>query len=119
MGRPVRLLRMSARLLLLALSVGALGPMLHGVHAEDCEPSFIAHDEAAHHFQSPTPDPAPYAGDEHCVACHFARSSRGPVSWESTGLTPFSNGYRLSHTDGALVGTVTIAQLPARAPPRV
>ena len=119
LGLSAAMLRVSARLLVLALSVTALGPILHGVHADECEPSFIVHDETAHHFQSAVPDRAPLPGGEHCVACHFARSSRGPVSWEPTGLTSLASGNLLFHSDGNLVALVAAAPLPARAPPRV
>jgi hypothetical protein len=114
---PASWLRASARLLVLALSVGVLGPVLHGVHAEDCEPLFVVHDEAAHHFQSAVPDDTPLTASEHCVACHFARSSRGPVSWEPSGLTSFVSGNLLFHSDGHFVAFLFAAPLPARAPP--
>jgi hypothetical protein len=116
---PVQWLRASARLLVLALSLGALGPLLHGAHAEDCEPWFVVHDETAHHFQAVSPDAAPLAAGEHCVACHFARSSRGPGSWEPSGLTSFVSGNLLTHSDPHRVAILFAAPLPARAPPRV
>ena len=117
LGVPPRLLRGSARLLVLALSVGALGPLLHGAHAEDCEPWFVVHDETAHHFQAASPDATPLAAGEHCVACHFARSSRGPVSWEPSGLTSFVSGNLFAHSDPHRVAILFAAPLPARAPP--
>ena len=112
------LLRASARLLVLALSVGALGPVLHGVHADDCEPAFVVHDEASHHFQSAVPNSTPFPAGEHCVACHFARSSRGPASWELTGITTFVSTKRLAYSGSHFVAVLLAATLPPRAPPR-
>src|SRR5688500_3578702 len=117
LGMPVPWLRASARLLVLALSLGAFGPLLHGAHAEDCEPLFVVHDETAHHFQAASPDATPLAAGEHCVACHFARSSRGPVSWEPSGLTSFVSGNLLTNSDPHRVAVLFAAPLPARAPP--
>ncbi|MBA3270510.1 MAG: hypothetical protein H0T71_08340 [Acidobacteria bacterium] len=116
---PPAIARFCAQLLVVAMSVGALGPVLHGVHDEDCEPAFVVHDEAAHRFQSAAPDGVPFPGGEHCVACHFARSSRGPVSWQRTALITFVDGGLLSHADGHFVALVAAAPLPARAPPLV
>lgn len=118
LGLPPRLLRATARLLVLAMSVGALGPMLHGVHTEDCEPPFVVHDETAHHLQASLPDAFSPAGVGHCVACHFARSSRGPVSWELTGISALVHGTLLFHSDGELVAEPSASPVPARAPPR-
>jgi hypothetical protein len=118
LGLPAWLLAASARLLLLALCVTALGPIAHGVHQDDCDPAFIVHDEKQHHVRSaaPTDDQLP---GEHCVACHFARSSRGPVSWEPSGLTALDAGVLLYHSDGQLLAAPSAAPLPARAPPRL
>jgi hypothetical protein len=118
LGMPPRLLRWSARLLVLALSTGAVGPLLHGVHAEDCEPLFVVHDETAHHFQAASSTSTPLVAGEHCVACHFARSSRGPVSWEPSGLLRFATGTLLVHFERHLVALLLAASLSARAPPR-
>lgn len=116
LGIPAWLLRASARVLLVALSVTALGPIAHEIHEDDCEPAFVLHDEAQHHVQA-----APSGRDErpeaHCVACHFARSSRGPVSWEPSGLTALNRGGLLYHTDGYLRGAPSQGPRPARAPP--
>lgn len=119
LGVPPRLLRWSARLLVLALTLASLGPALHGVHADDCEPLFVVHDASAHNFHAVAPDAAPLAIGEHCVACHFARSSRGPVSWVPNGLTNFVSGNLLPHSTNHLVAFLFAAPLPARAPPRV
>jgi hypothetical protein len=118
LGLPVWLLRVSARVLLLALSVTALGPVAHGVHDEDCDPAIVVHDEKQHHLQSPPPVPDAQPGD-HCVACHFARSSRGPASWEPSGLTALDTGVLLYHSDGTLRASPSAAPLPARAPPAI
>ena len=117
LGISASLLRISARGLLLALSVTTLGPMLHGVHEEDCEPAFVVHDERQHHFQAALPDDRGWPGGDHCVACHFARSSRGPVAWEPSGLSALSHGVLLYHSDGQLLAAPSAAPLPARAPP--
>ena len=115
LGLPQKIMRRTARLLLFALSVSTLGPMLHGAHDPDLSPLIIAHDETQHHYQAAT---APAARDgDHCVACHFVRSSRGPVSWELTGLRAFSPGQLLFHSDGELVAAPSALPLPARAPP--
>jgi hypothetical protein len=116
LGVPAWLLRASAQVLLVALSVSALGPVAHGVHEDDCEPAFVFHDENAHHVQAAGPDSAAPGGD-HCVACHFARSSRGPVSWVPSGLTALDSGVLLYHSDGELTATPSASPLPARAPP--
>jgi hypothetical protein len=117
LGIPAWLLRASAQVLLVALSVAALGPVAHGVHEDDCEPAFIFHDENQHHFQAAVPDGDGASGGDHCVACHFARSSRGPVSWEPSGLTALDSGVLLYHSDGELTAGPSTSPLPARAPP--
>ena len=116
LGIPAWLLRASARGLLLALSVTALGPIAHGVHADDCEPALVLHDQSQHHVQAALPGQEDLPGD-HCVACHFARSSRGPVAWEPSGLTGLDRGVLLYHRDGQLRAAPCVAPLPARAPP--
>jgi hypothetical protein len=116
LGISPRLLRASARVLLLALSVSALGPLAHGVHQDDCDPAAAPHDESQHHFQAATPAPDGLPGD-HCVACHFARSSRGLAAWEPSGLAALDDGSLLYHSDGRLRAAPSSAPLPARAPP--
>jgi hypothetical protein len=116
LGIPATLLHGTARVLLVALSVSALGPLAHDVHDDDCEPAFVMHDESQHHVQAAAPIERERQGD-HCVACHFARSSRGPVSWEPSGLTALDPGVLLYHTDGQLRAAPSAAPLPARAPP--
>jgi hypothetical protein len=116
LGLSPWLLRVSARVLLVALTVSAIGPIGHGAHDDGCEPAFVFHDETQHHVQAaPTLD-TQFAG-EHCVACHFARSSRGPVSWERSGLIALDNGVLLYHRDGDLRAAPSASPLPARAPP--
>ena len=116
LGVPPGLLRATARMLLLALSVSALGPVAHDVHNDDCDPAFVVHDESQHQVQSATQDADAVRGD-HCVACHFARSSRGSASWVPSGVTALDRGVLLYHSDGELRATTSAAPLPARAPP--
>lgn len=117
LGVPEWLLGASARILLLALSVATLGPALHGVHDVDCEPGFVLHDESQHHVQAADTGRASALPADHCVACHFARSSRGPVSWEPSGLTPLASSILLSDSDRRLIPAPFHLPLPARAPP--
>jgi hypothetical protein len=116
LGLPPWLLRVSVRVLLVALSVSALGPIGHATHEDDCEPAFVFHDEAQHHVQA-APALDPEVAGEHCIACHFARSSRGPVSWERSGLIALDKGVLLYHHDGHLRAAPSAAPRPARAPP--
>ena len=117
LGLPTAVLRFTSRLLLVALSVTTLGPALHGVHDTDCEPVVVFHDASQHHFDAaPTPNEEPGAAD-HCVACHFLRTSRGPVSWEPSGLQPLTSGGLLHDADGRLVAPPSVSPQPARAPP--
>jgi hypothetical protein len=116
LGIPARLFRVSARVLLVAVSLSALGPAAHEIHEDDCDPIFVLHDESQHHVQAREPLPEELSGD-HCVACHFARSSRGPVSWEPSGLIALDPGVLLYHSDGELRASPSAAPLPARAPP--
>jgi hypothetical protein len=119
LGIPAWLLHAAARVLLVALCVSALGPVAHGVHEDECEPGFVFHDEHQHHFQAALPDgDGGSDAEDHCVACHFARSSRGPVSWEPSGLTALDSGVLLYHSDGELSATPSASPLPARAPPQ-
>lgn len=115
LGIPAWLLRVSARVLLVALSVSALGPAAHDVHDDDCDPVIVLHDESQHHVQAPA-SPDELAAD-HCVACHFARSSRGPASWERSGLMALDRGVLLYHSDGELRAAPSASPRPARAPP--
>jgi hypothetical protein len=116
LGIPAWLLHASARVLLLALSVTALGPIAHGVHDDECDPVFVIHDQSQHHVQAATAGRDELPAD-HCVACHFARSSRGPVAWEPSGLTALDPGVLLYYRDGQLRAAPSAAPLPARAPP--
>jgi hypothetical protein len=116
LGVPAWLLRASARVLVLALSVSALGPLAHGAHEDDCDPIFVLHDESQHHVQAAAGGQVQLPAD-HCVGCHFARSSRGPASWEPSGLKSLDRGILLFHRDGQLRAAPSSAPLPARAPP--
>jgi hypothetical protein len=116
LGMPAWLLRAAARLLLVALSVSAFGPVAHGVHDDECDVVVVVHDEARHHVQAAAPADDRLPAD-HCVACHFARSSRGPVSWEPSGLTSLDGGVLLYHADGRLRAALSTSPVPARAPP--
>ena len=110
-------LRASARLLLLALSVTTLGPVLHGVHDTDCDPVVVLHDESQHRFAAPATGEDDATGGDHCVACHFLRTSRGPVSWEPSGLHTLRSGGLLFHSDGQIVAAPSTSPQPSRAPP--
>jgi hypothetical protein len=118
LGLATWMVRATARLLVVALSVTTLGPLLHGAHDPDLSPVIIAHDESLHHVQR-----APAPGDgfdvDHCIACHFVRSSRGAVSWEPCGLIAFASGQLLYHSDGILTAAPCATPQPARAPPLV
>ena len=117
LGLSSKMIRATARALVLALSVTTLGPALHGAHDEELQPPVVAHDESQHHLQAAhnaTPSPL---DSEHCIACHFVRSSRGPVSWEPAGLVSLARGLRLAHSDGSLSAAPAAAPTPARAPP--
>jgi hypothetical protein len=111
--------RATARLLLVALSVSTLGPVLHGVHDTECDPTFVVHDEREHHYQLSSSSPSTTPPGEHCVACHFARTTRGAVSWVPAGLHALPSGVRLLQVDGQLVPSVAATPKPARAPPLV
>lgn len=119
LGLSPWLLATSARALVLSLSVAALGPILHGVHDDVCETAVVVHDESQHHIQSArTSESGPRDGD-HCVACHFARASRGPVAWEPSGVAALADGVLLYQSDGRLIVGLPAAPVPARAPPLV
>ncbi len=117
LGLSSGLLRATAQLLLLALSVTTLGPVLHGVHDTACDPVLVLHDESQHHFQAASPDAHAGPAADHCVACHFVRASRGPVSWEPAGLLALASGDRLFHSDGQLAAAPSASPRAARAPP--
>ena len=119
LGLSPGLMRHTARLLLLALSVTTLGPALHGVHDTDCDPLVIVHDESQHHFTAASSSDNGGPPGEHCVACHFLRTSRGPVSWEPSGLHALTSGNLLYHSDGQLVAAPAASPQPARAPPAI
>ena len=117
LGLSSTIIRATARLLVLTLSVTTLGPVLHGGHDEELQAPVGAHDESQHHLQAaPGPDRGPLES-EHCVACHFVRSSRGPVSWEPAGILALAPGDRLVHSDGTLSAAPAASPSPSRAPP--
>lgn len=107
-------MRATAWVLLSALSVTTLGPMLHGAHDADFTPVVVFH---ADHDHVLTTAPGEHLAGEHCVACHFVRSSRGPVSWEPAGLHPFAAGLLVAWTDWHVTVPGTSTPVPARAPP--
>lgn len=115
LGMPGWLLRAGARLVLLALALGTVGPVSHGTHEDDCEPAFVLHDESAHHIQASRGSDV--AAPAHCVACHFARSTRFAPEWAVAGVATPDAGYLLSHADGSLIAVLSASPLPARAPP--
>jgi hypothetical protein len=115
LGLSRRVLRVAARTLLLALSVMMLGPVVHGAHDDQCDPVVVVHDASQHHVQAPASSSS--APGDHCVACHFARASRGFASWEPSGLTAFAAGVLMYHHDGQLIAAPSSVPLPARAPP--
>jgi hypothetical protein len=113
---PPRLARATARVLVLALSVTTVGPMLHGAHDAEMQSPIIALEERDHHLQRADGGDA-FPHSDHCVACHFVRSSRGAGSWEPTGLQASARGSVLYHSDGDLVAAPDASPTPARAPP--
>lgn len=117
LGVPVPALRLTSRLLLVALSVTTVGPALHGVHDTECDPLVVLHDASQHHFAAAPAADQP-AGGDHCVACHFLRTSRGPVSWEPSGLQVLTSSNLLHDSDGRLVAPLSVSPQPARAPPQ-
>lgn len=107
----------AARLLVAALSVSTFGPALHAQHDTDCAPLVILHDEHQHHVQAAADWPGPGQDADHCVACHFARSSRGPVSWEVTGLLGLESFRCVAAGEERFHPRLAAAPRPARAPP--
>ena len=55
LGLPAWLLRVSARGLLVALSVSALGAVAPEIHEDDCEPVVVLHDEGGHRGYGESP----------------------------------------------------------------
>jgi hypothetical protein len=108
----------AARALILSLSVAVLGPVLHGAHDDVCDPGVAVHDESQHSMRSARTTDGGSPDGDHCVACHFARASRGPVAWEPTGVTALADGVLLYHSDGRLFAGPVAVPVPARAPPR-
>ena len=117
LGVPTALLRFTSRLLLVTLSVTTVGPALHGVHDTDCDPVVVLHDASQHHFAAAPSAADESPGSDHCVACHFQRTSRGPISWEPSGLYALISGNLLHDSDGRLVTPPSVSPQPARAPP--
>jgi hypothetical protein len=118
-GMSPRLLRVGARTLLFALTITTLGPVLHGVHDDQYDPTPVAHDASRHQVEAGPPLDSSTSADSHCVACHFARASRGPAAWSQSGLTTLTIGVLLYHADGQLGAAPAVARRPARAPPLV
>jgi hypothetical protein len=119
LSRPLRShFTAAARALLVVLGVTTMGPLLHGVHEDGCDPAFVLHDERQHGIQTPAAPPAGDPADDHCVACHFARASRGVAAWEPSGRAGLIDGVLLPNSDGHVAATYAAAPLPARAPPR-
>jgi hypothetical protein len=117
LGLSSTVIRATARVLVLTLSVTTLGPVLHGAHDEELQAPVGTHDESQHHLQAAHgPEQGPLE-PEHCVACHFVRTSRGPISWEPAGLLALAPGDRLVHSDGRVSATPAAAPSPSRAPP--
>lgn len=110
-------MRVTARLLLLAVSVTTVGPVLHGVHDADCDPVVVLHDERQHHFAALSDEDG--SGAEHCVACHFVRSSRGPASRETRAPQAAVAGALRRASDGQLPAAIGGSPQPSRAPPLV
>jgi hypothetical protein len=117
LGISPSLLRATSQALVLALGVTTLGPALHQVHDTACEPALTLHDESRHHFQAAPSTEDDRSTADHCVACHFVRTSRGPASWQSAGLHELPSGARLHHSHGHLSTRPSAAPTPARAPP--
>ena len=117
LGLSASLLRSAARALLVSLSVAALGPVLHDAHGDRCDPPLVVHDARQHHIQSAQPGDT--RSEDHCVACHFARASRGPAAWEASGLTTLVDVGLSVDVERPVVGALSAARLPARAPPLV
>ena len=119
LGLSPWVLATAARALIVSLSIAVLGPVLHGAHDDVCDAAAAIHDESQHAMRSArTTDSGSPAGD-HCVACHFARASRGPVAWEPTGVSALVHGVLLYHSDGRLIAGPVAVPVPARAPPLV
>jgi hypothetical protein len=117
LGLSSTLIRVTARILVLTLSVTTLGPVLHGAHDEELQAPVGTHDESQHHLQAAHGlDQGPLEA-EHCVACHFVRTSRGPVSWEPAGVVAFAAGSCVVQVDGVVAATPAAAPTPSRAPP--
>jgi hypothetical protein len=116
LGVPARVMRAAARVVLVTVTITTVGPVFHEVHDAELRADVIPHDESQHYFQADKARGGSLDGD-HCVACHFVRSSRGPVSWEPAGLDPLAAAARLFHTDATLSASTFAAPQPARAPP--
>ena len=116
LGLSPRVLRAAARALLLVLGLAALGPLAHGVHADECDTPVVFHDEGAHALRG-VADRQPAMPDDHCVACHFARSTRAPLASHPARFGPFEGGALLPHADGRLAPIAHARPLAARAPP--
>ena len=113
---PAGVHRLAARVVLLALSVTTVGPVLHDVHDAELRAAVVPHDASHHHIAAPAADSSPLDAD-HCVACHFVRTSRGPVSWEFAGLHTLDAQGRCFESPAVFLAALLAAPRPARAPP--
>jgi hypothetical protein len=111
LGRPI------ARALVVALSVSALGPILHDLHAEACEPALVLHDAGQHRFSSAATAPGQSSAPDHCLACHLQRAARGPAAAKSPAPQATDTGRVLRPADWTFVADPASLPLPARAPP--
>ena len=117
LGLSSTLIRAAARVLVLTLSVTTLGPVLHGSHDEELQAPVGTHDESQHHLQAAHgPDQGPLESD-HCVACHFVRTSRGPVSWEPAGCCSVGGSSTRSRRRHAVRDSSGIAGSLSRSSP--
>jgi hypothetical protein len=110
-----KLVRPTARLLIVALTMTTAAPLLHGGHDADCD-VFVWHDASQHRFTT-----APLSGDDsseqHCIACHLQRAPRGPVAWEVSGVVALERGSVLLLVGRNLTSQPGHTPVPARAPP--
>ncbi len=117
-GAP-RLARPIARALVVALSVTTLGPILHGLHAEACEPPLVLHDASQHRFSSVPANPIEPATPDHCVACHLQRTSHNPELLNSPAQPVLKASGIRRPVDQVFAADPASLPLPARAPPAI
>jgi type IV secretory pathway TrbF-like protein len=106
-----------AQLLVLTLSVTTLGPVLHDVHDEELQPLVVSHDETDHTVRSASaPDTRPFEAD-HCIACHFVRTSHSLGVWQASSLLADPADARLTPFEWCARASLTASPTPSRAPP--